>query len=146
MRQQQSGGRRRDRGLVWGFIAVILLLPAVTVWLGHTTATDDAVFGRGGALATGFVAIVATIVAAVVSYLPKVSGGVRWGLGLAMAAMAAAVAVLALGTLFSHRHQVELILDVLLLVAAGAMVVVGGEVARRRTPRVGAGARHGEPS
>ena len=63
MRQQQAGERRRDRGLVWGFIAVILLAPAITVWLGHTAAADDGVFGRAGSLATGFTAIAVLVVA-----------------------------------------------------------------------------------
>jgi hypothetical protein len=135
MRQQQAGERRRDRGLVWGFIAVILLAPAITVWLGHTAAANDGVFGRAGSLATGFTAIAVTVIAAVASYFQELSGGLRWGLGLSLAVIAGAVATLALGTLFSPRHETEFIVDVLLLIAAVSMLVVATEVARRREPR-----------
>jgi hypothetical protein len=112
---------------VWGFIAVILLAPAITVWLGHTAAANDGLFGRAGSLAIGFTAIAVTVTAAVASCLQGLPGSLRWGLGLSLAAAAGAVATLALGTLFSPRHETEVIVDVLLLIAAVSMFVVATE-------------------
>jgi hypothetical protein len=132
----RAGGRRRDTGLVWGVVAVACVGTVFSVWIGHTDATDHAAFGRPGSLAVLVVALVVTVVGAVASFAARdTSRGLRWGVALPLAVIAAGVAVLAAGSLFAPQHSTDFVMGVLLLVGAIAMEIIAGQVGRRRAPR-----------
>jgi hypothetical protein len=132
----RAGGRRRDTGLVWGTAAVLCVGTVLYVWLGHADATDHAAFGRPGSLAVLVAALLAAGAGAVTSFAARdTSPGLRWGVALPLAVIAAGVAVLAAGSVFAPQHSTDFVMGVLLLVGAIAMEVVAAQVGRRRRPQ-----------
>jgi preprotein translocase subunit SecY len=122
--------------LVWGFVALLCIGTVLYVWFGHSNAIDHAAFGRPVSLAVLAVALVATLVGAVASFVPRdTSSGLRWGVAFPVAAVAASVIVLAAGSLFAQQHAIDFVMGVLLLAGAISMAVVAVQVGRRRLPR-----------
>jgi hypothetical protein len=129
----RASGRRRDTGLVWGVVAVACVATVLFVWIGVPAATDRSVLGRPGSLVVLAVAVVAAVVGAVASYVPRdTSRQLRWGVAFPVAVIGAGVIVVAAGSLVRPQHAVDFVMGVLLLVGAVAMEVVATAVSRRR--------------
>ncbi len=91
--------RRRRMSLWWGAIALACLGGVTAYWLLDPDALERAAFGRGALVVAGIAIVATAAVVATVLAGPRVSGPVRWILGLGLAlvnGLVGAVAVIAL--------------------------------------------------
>lgn len=128
-----TGTGRRDNGLVGGVVAAMCIGTVAIAWIAHPGPGDHAVLARFESVAALLVAVIVSVVGAVVSFVaPAASGALRWGVALPVAVLGAMVAVLGCAALAASAGQTDIFLGVILLVGAAGMELIAAQVARRR--------------